>query len=267
MFAALLQRGFERVRWYLLAVAILVCGFQFLIVGIAGDLQRSGGFSQLAALIPPGLAEMSGGLMFSTFTGLTAFGLIDPVIVVLLAQLAVFLASEPAWEVDAGVVDLLLARPVPRHFLLLRTGAIASVSIAALALLAVVASRAALLVFAPAGIAWPALSTMLRLALNLSAIGWWFAAASLLTATLSRRRSVPVGAIGLAAVAFYLLHIVTQLWSKAAPLRVLTPYYYYNAPAILQQSQATFARDLLILLGTAVAFTVASWRVYARRDV
>ncbi len=43
------------------------------------------------------------------------FAYFDPLIVMLLVQFAIYLATEPAGEVESNLVDLLLARPMPRH--------------------------------------------------------------------------------------------------------------------------------------------------------
>ena len=39
----------------------------------------------------------------------------------LVVQFAVYLAVEPAGDVESRLVDLLLARPLPRHYLLTRS--------------------------------------------------------------------------------------------------------------------------------------------------
>ena len=52
---------------------------------------------------------------------MASLGFFEPLIVMLVVQFAIFLATEPAGDVETGLVDLVLARPVPRHWLVTRS--------------------------------------------------------------------------------------------------------------------------------------------------
>src|SRR5688572_26519466 len=61
------------------------------------------------------------GPALTSFRGMVLFAYFDPLIVMLLVQFAIYLATEPAGEVESNLVDLLLARPMPRHVIVSRT--------------------------------------------------------------------------------------------------------------------------------------------------
>ena len=267
MLTALVIRSVERARGLLTALLLLLCGFQFAIAIIASELDRTRTFALLSALVPAAVQQMAGGLVFTSYTGLAAFGFFHPVVVLVFCEAAIFLASEPAWEVEAGLVDLTMARAVPRRLAVTRTILVTCGALAAIALLMVFSARMALVAYAPPGAALPPPRTTLLLAANLLALGWWFAALSLLTSTLVRRRSVAIGIGGTAAVGLYLLNLFAEISSRAAALRPLSPYHYFNAPAILRGAGMTWPRDIGVLVGTTAVMLIAAYRVYRERDL
>jgi len=266
MLAALVGRSLQRSRGLLIGVAVLLGGFQVMMTVIARELARTNNFLQLAALMPAAVQGMTGTLVFTTFGGFASFGFFHPLVVLVISEAAIFLASEPSWEMEAGIVDLTLARAVPRRMVIVRTLCVACGAIAALAILMLASMRLGLGLFAPAGAAVPPIRTTALFAANLAALGWWFAAAALLVATLVRRRSAALGVSGIGAIALYLLHLVSEMWSRAAPLRGLSPYHYYNAPALLR-GVADWPRDIAVLLVTAAIMVIAALRVYDERDL
>lgn len=268
MLATLLGRSVSRARALLIAVTALLGGFQFLVVIVASAYFQTQGFAQLTALVPAAVQQMSGGLVFTSFLGLSAFALFHPVTVLATAEAAVFLATEPAAEIEAGLVDLVLARPVPRSTIVTRTLVLTCATTLLFVVVMVSCGRLALYGFAPRGTPWPPLRMVLTMGLNLMVVAWCFGGAAVLTATLVRRRSTALGIAGLAVVALYLLHLLAEMWSRARGLRFLTPYHYYNAPYILAGHMDRWvARDFAILIGTAALLWGIAYRVYAQRDL
>ena len=267
MLAALVLRSAERARGLLAALVLLLCGFQFMLAMIAAELDRTNTFSLIATLVPPAVQQMAGGSVFTSFMGFAAFGFFHPVVVLIVCEAAIFLASEPAWEVESGIVDITLARPVPRRVALTRTVLVTAASLAGLAILMAVAARAAMHAFAPAHASVFPLRTTVLLAANLAALGAWFGALSLLVSTAARRRSVALGIAGTIAVAAYLLNLFVEVSTRWASLRPLLPYHYFNSSAILRGAAGTFARDVTVLLATAAIMTIAAYRVYEERDL
>lgn len=236
MLTALIGRSIGRARGLLMGLVVLLCGFQLLMVMVAREIQQSQAFSAIAVLMPAAFQQMTGGLFFGSFSGLALFGFVHPIVVLVLVEAAIFLASEPAWDVEAGLVDMTMA-------------------------------RLALHAFTPTGVPVPPLRTSVLLAVNLTAVSWWFGSFSLLVASVARRRSAVLGAAGLMAVFLYLLNLVAEIWSKARGFRFLTPFHYYNAPTLIRGSNQQWPADIALLLGTAAVLCVAAWQVYLRRDL
>ncbi len=98
-FVALLVRSFTRHRALILGLAMLLSGFQVLLVLIARNLQRLGLFSQMAAMMPPFIQEALGGALVASFVGSVALGFFHPIVMLSLSCAAIYMASEPAGEV------------------------------------------------------------------------------------------------------------------------------------------------------------------------
>jgi ABC-type transport system involved in multi-copper enzyme maturation permease subunit len=267
MLAALIGRSLGRARGLLLGLAVLLCGFQLLIVMIAREIQQSQAFPSITAFMPAPLQQLAGGLFFGSFSGLASFGFVHPIVVLVLVEAAIFLAAEPAWDVEAGMVDVTMARPVPRWVPLARSLFFAFGATAAVLLLMVTATRLALYTFTPVEVPVPRLRTSVLLAVNLMAVSWWFGSFSLLVASVARRRSSALGAAGLTAVFLYLLNLVAEIWSKARSFRFITPFHYYNAPAFIRGTNQEWPVDIALLFGTAGVLCIAAWHVYTRRDL
>lgn len=267
MLRALVGRSLGRARGLLLGVVALLCGFQFLIVVIAGEVQRNQTFSALAALLPAFFQSLVGGLVFTSFAGLVSFGFVHPIVVLALVEAAIFLASEPAWEVESGIVDVTMARPVTRGLLITRTILVTLGATAAILLLMLGAMSLALYAFAPEGVPWPRFRTTVLLAVNLMSVSWWFGGLSLLVSAFVRRRSAAIGAAGLAAFALYLFNLAAEISPSWQRLRPLTPFHYYDAPALIRGAYGQWPADVTVLLGTSALLILAAWRAYLSRDL
>src|SRR5829696_2255366 len=120
---ALLIRSASQARYLILGSLTLLWGFQIVIVGQAAEIEGTNSFSRMAELLPGFLQRGLGSkaLLLATFKGTVAFGYFHPVVCILVVAIAMYLATEPAHEVESGLVDLELARAVPRHRLMTRS--------------------------------------------------------------------------------------------------------------------------------------------------
>ena len=69
----------------------------------------------------PDFAKGHIGAGLTSFAAMTTTGYFEPMIVMLMAQFAIYVAAEPAAEIESGLVDTVLARPLPRHWLVTRS--------------------------------------------------------------------------------------------------------------------------------------------------
>jgi ABC-2 type transport system permease protein len=265
-FVALLLRSFTRHRALILGLAMLLSGFQVLLVLIARNLQRLGLFSQMAAMMPPFIQEALGGALVASFVGSVALGFFHPIVMLSLSCAAIYMASEPAGEVEDGLVDLVVARPVARHLVVTRSACVYAVGTAAIVLVMFLANRGAVQWLTPASAATFPAARLAWVASNLLAVVWCFGAASLALAARARRRTAAAGTVALVAVFLYLLQFAAAAWDPLRPLARASPFHYYEAMRTLTGS-VTPVRDIALLMSATTALLVLAYASYMHRDL
>jgi hypothetical protein len=205
-------------------------------------------------------------LLLVSFPGMVTAGYFHPVIVVMLGLLAIHLATEPAQEVETGLVDLVLARSLPRHYLVTRS-LLLMVFVVAMSALAMGGSTwVGLRLFADPAWSWPPAATLASLLLHLSAVACCLGALGLAVAAGARRRNVAFGAVALTAVVLYLVAFLALSWAPARLVAWLSPFYYYPAVAILAGVAPRWSNLLVLTSATVALVAVAYWR-FDRRDL
>jgi hypothetical protein len=261
----LLRRTLERVGTLLLVLIGLLAAFEVALVATAVSFDESKGFDHLAGLIPSFLQHAFGPALAS-FAGMTSLGFFEPLIVMLVVQFAIFLATEPAGDVETGIVDLVLARPVPRHWLVTRS-LIAMTGVTIL----LPATMGALLwislqLMAPPEADWPEPRVVTLLMAHLAAVAWCFGGAALAAAAWARRRGSVQTLVGIAAVALYLVEVVAEGWPRIAWTARLSPFHHFHGAGILA-GDTDPARDLAVLVGLGVVGVVVGYWKFQKRDV
>jgi ABC-type transport system involved in multi-copper enzyme maturation permease subunit len=265
---ALLGRSVAQASRLLFAVFALLVGFQVLIVIQASSYERSQSFGRIAELMPGYLQRGLGNLalLLASFPGMVTAGYFHPVIVVMLALLASYLATEPAHEVESGLVDVVLARPVRRHHLVTRSLLLMVGTVLAAVLAMSLGTWVGLRLFADPAWAWPTVPTMARLMAHLAAVAVCVGALGLAVAAGAQRRVTAVALVSVTAVIAYLVAFLAISWAPAKALAWLSPFYYYPAVAILADSAPRFS-NLLVLISAATAFIVVAYWRFARREL
>ena len=266
--AALVSRSLARSWRGIAGIIVVLSAFQVAAALIAASLERSRTFAQLAAIVPSFVGPAVGGTvqMVASFPGTIAFGFCHPVVILAVVQGAIYLASEPADEIERGLVDLVAARPLPRHVLVTRALVAAVAGIALTVSMMMAGSAAAVRVVMPAGANALDGKTTVLLGAHLAAVALCFAGASLLVAACARRRAAAVGGIGLLAVFMFLVDVAAASWPTITPLAALTPFYYYKGMSLLLGTSNP-VRDLGVLLTATAVLVTAAYVRYARRDL
>jgi ABC-type transport system involved in multi-copper enzyme maturation permease subunit len=266
MVLALLKRSLARVRGALIGVAMLLCALQAALVLQAASYDQQETFETLGRLMPAFLQRWFGESLaaLASFAGMVSFGYFHPVVVLLVAMLAAYVASDPAADVESGHVDLLLSRPIARHWLVSRSAILALACPLALAGLMMASTWAAVAVVAPASARPPSAATVMTLAAHLVAVAWCFGALSLAIAGGARRRSTAFATAAITAVALYFVNVLAASWKPARVADVLSPFHYYRGAEIVA-GVTDPARDLLVLgSAAAVLVCVSYWRFHTR---
>ena len=266
--ALLFQYSLKRARTLTLTTGLLLAALQVVLIFVAGSIQNSGGFEQLGSLLPPFARALLGPSVatFMSFSGIVCLGYFELAVMGALIAMTITLATTPASEVESGFMDLILARPLARHWIITRTMALTVFVTGVLLVLMVAGTGAGLKLFAPENVQWPSPKLIASLAINLGmlAVCWGGIAAAI--GARSSRRSVAGGASGLLGFATFLLDYVGRLWQPAESVAWLSPFRYYN-PFDLIMGDPLPWKNLVVLGTIAAAGFGAAYGLFVRRDI
>ena len=266
MFGALLRRSFARHRALIAALAALLSAFQILDIVVAYNLQKNVAYSQFADMVPAFIQEAMGGALVATFLGAVAVGFVHPLVMLSLSCGAIYLASEPAGEVEEGLVDLVVARPVPRHLIVSRSLVVYVMGTLVVVGAMFATSRATVLWLTPDQAHVVSASRLAWLAFNLLAVVWSIGAAGLAFASHVRERARAAGTIALVAVFLYLLQFGAAAWEPLRPLARVSPFHYYATMQTLM-GHVTPTNHIAGLLSAALVLLGVAYVLYERRDL
>ena len=264
----LLGRSASQARYVLAGAFLLLWGFQIIIVGQAAEIERSNAFGRMAELLPGFLQRGLGSraMLLASFKGTVAFGYFHPVVCMLVAVVAMYLAVEVTHEIESGLVDLELSRPVPRHRLMTRSVVLMLGALAGSVLLMAAGTSLGARFFVAGDLALPPPEVRVRMLLNLFAVGSCFGAFALLVASWSSRWTTALTLVVLMAVVLYCLDFLAIGWPPMRNIAWLSPFHYYPALDVLA-GDAPMARNLGILFSSAAVMTAAAYWQFHRRDL
>lgn len=265
---SLLIRSVSQARYLLLGALTLLCGFQILIVAQAAEIQSNNSFGRMADLVPQFLQRNLGSkiMVLATFKGTVAFGYFHPVVCILVSGLAMYFTTEIAHEVESGLVDLELARPMPRHRLLTRS------LLLAFALLVIAAGVMSLgtwyggWLFDASDMGLPTRTLRAQLLVNLLAVSWCLATFALFVATLSRRWMTAYTIVMLVAIVTYMIDFLAIGWRPIRAIAWISPFYYF-LPLSIIAGDAPIVRNLIVLGAASSVFIVLAYWQFQRRDL
>jgi ABC-2 type transport system permease protein len=249
-------------------MACLLAVFQVFLIVVAGSLQRSGSFEQLGNLLPSFARQLLGPslISFMSFSGIVSLGYFHVAVIGSLVGLSIALGTIPASEIEAGFIDLLLSRPVARHWIITRTFVVMLICTIGVIGMMLLGTWAGLNALADRQAGWPAAGLILSLAANLGLLMFCWNGVAVAIGSASRRRSVAGGIAGLLALTMFLLDYVARAWPPAERLAWLSPFRYYS-PFELLLGDGLSIRNLLVLAATAIAGFAIAYLIFSRRDI
>lgn len=266
--AALVRRSAVQSLHVLVPCLLLLTGFQLILVAQATSIESTRSFDRMAELIPAFLQRGLGShaMVLASFKGTVTFGYFHPVIVVFVTVLAVYVACEPAYDVEAGLVDLVLARSIPRHRLMTRSLLLVTAVMVAAGLAMACGTWIGLHTFASAASNWPTPGIIARLLVHLVSIGWCLGALGLAVSAGARRWSTAFASVALSAVALYLIDLLAVGWAPARTVAWISPFHYYPALPIVAGEPVGVTNVAVLLSAAAVLTVIGYWR-FNRRDL
>jgi ABC-2 type transport system permease protein len=268
LFLALVRRTLGQGRYVLLGCWCVLCGMQLIIVGQASAIEEQQSFGRLTELVPAFLqrARAQAALLLATFKGTVAFGYFHPVVVVLVSVLAAYFTTEAAHEVEAGLVDLELARPMPRHAIVTRSLLAGAIAVVVAGLLMALGTRIGLSIFASPRFDAPSAAVVGRLIVSLLSVAALFGAVGAAIAAGARRWSTAFFSTVLVAVVLYLIDFLAIGWPMMRSIAWISPFHYYPALSIIA-GDVPLWRNVGILLSAAAGFVVIAYWRFERRDL
>ena len=233
--------------------------FELLMVWIASSLEIGPEFmGMLEMLLPEAMLNfITSQFGFTSFANAVAFGFKHPLVIVTGVAFPIVVATIPAAERESGLLDLLLARPVPRerylaaHVLLLVVGAVA------IPLALLIGATSGLALTAPSqDVAW---HSYLAPAFAYTPLLLLVGAYTFFFATGARRRGTAVAQAAGLTLVFFWYEVLSTMWDRLDGYEWLTIFYYYAPVSTLNGQHG--AREPLILLGLAtLVIGAAFWR-------
>jgi ABC-2 type transport system permease protein len=251
----------------LCATGLLLAGVQLLRVRIAALVHNAGQFDLVTALLPPSVRAILGPSLASimTFNGIVCGVYFDTGFIIALLAQVIALATMPASEIETGFADLILARPLPRHWLITRTIALVLFAILLMLLMIMAGTWAGLALFAPQDAPWPSArqTGLLALSLGMLVMCWSGVAMAFGAAC---RRSVAGATTSLLAFGALLLDWAHRLWPALDRVAWLSPFFYFNPYGLVAGSPLDL-KDLLVLGGMAMTGFTVAYIIISKRDI
>jgi ABC-2 type transport system permease protein len=258
----------RRVRALVLTMGLLLAAFQLALIAYASSMQRSGGFVQLASYIPPFLRELMGPavVVLMSFSGIVSVGYFHVVVMGALVSLSIAISTTPASEVETGFMDLVLARPLARHWVVTRTIVVLTLAVAAVLGCMALGTTLGLATIAPPGATRPSPKVIRSLLVNLALLMACWGGLSLAIASTARRRGSAGAIAGFAALATFLLDYIGRLWKPLNAVARISPFRYYTPFDLIMGKPLPLAH-VLILSSIAIIGFIAAYVLFSRRDI
>ena len=265
---ALLRHSSRRFAATVLVLGAILGGFQVLLALAGSALQETGMFGQIAAILPPFVREIVGPALATvmSYAGVAAIGYFHVAVTAAVLFLAIAIGAEPAAEIESGLADVVLSRPTHRSAPVARSAILLLGSLTLVIALMLAGTAAGASWIAPENAVRPKPFLILSLAVNLWALALAWGGIALAAASASRRRSACASAVGLVALALFLLDYLGRLWRPAAEVARLSPFRYFSGLDLVAGKPLP-ASHLAVLAGIAIAAAAVAFVIYARRDV
>ena len=248
-------------RTLLLGVAL---GAFLFLVGLSYATVDENQIRSLVESLPPAIRAFVKGSDVASPAGYLGSGLIHPITLALMAATAIAAGATSARDVENGVAELMLSRPLRRTAWLGAEIIAMVVQVTIVALLGLLGATIAVATvdsLAPVSLTSLAI-TIVPLWLMFVGIG----AVTVLASSFSRTGAKAIGWGTAFALVAYAIDYLSQIWTIAEPLGPLSVMHWYRPANILGDGSAP-ASTWLVLAGVAIVATVLALFVTSRREV
>ncbi len=265
---ALLWHSIRRVRLLVAVMGLILVGFQILLTIAAGVALESNTLDRLSSLLPDFMRQALGPSVLGliSYRGVVCLGYFHIAVIGTLVGLIIALATEPAAEIESRFMDLVMAHPMARHWIVTRTLLIILGCTLLLLSAMVLGTHLGLHWFGPEEAVGHTGRLARLLAVNVGFLLMSWGGVTAAMTSLSRRRAIPGSIAGLLVFSSYLIDYLARVWKPARSVSWLSPFHYFNAVDFLTSGQLP-PRDLWVLAGIAVCGFALAYTLFARRDL
>jgi beta-exotoxin I transport system permease protein len=251
-----------------LGVAMLLGAFQVLLILTASAFQRSNALEGMTDLLPPFVREFLGAstTAFLSFSGMVSQGYFHPVVLISLISLTIAISTMSTADIESGFIDLILSRPIARHWLITRSIIVMVICTVTLLGTMLAGTWLGLSSFVPNGIERPASGPILSLAANLGLLMLCWSGIAMAIGAASRRRSVAGTIVGFLAIATFLIDFLGHAWRPLEAIAWLSPFRYYHALDLIRGVPLQ-SGDLMVLGTIAAASFATAYVLFELRDL
>src|SRR5437763_796838 len=165
--------------------------------------------------------------MMLSFKGIVCLGYFHPIVMAALVSISVTLATIPVMEIETGFIDLVLARPIARHWIVTRSILVALLSTGLVLTAMALGTFLGLNAFGVKAATWPSAGLIGRIAVNLGLLMLSWSATAMAIGCAVKRRGAAGAIGGLLALTAFLTDYVSRSWKPLQWVAWLSPFRYY----------------------------------------
>lgn len=251
-----------------LPFAMLLAGsLQFLLVMLVDTLGLMDIIQGFYRQLPPLARQFISAEFIGRFTlsGVAAFGFNHPLLLTLTMLLAILVPARfMAGEIESGGMELLLALPVRRSSVFTTLWSTMMLMVLFLVVAAWCGALLARWIF-PQAAGLP-VGGIVRIGLNLWALGGSVAAGTLLLAVYAREYGRVVMLAAGTTLGLYFVHFLSRIWAPVQLLDRVNLFGYYS-PQVVMTDPALCLRNCILLAVFTLVTSLVVARHFRRRDI
>jgi ABC-2 type transport system permease protein len=195
-----------------------------------------------------------------------SLGYFHPMVMASLIASVISLATMVTAEMESGFMDLILSRPLARHWLITRSIIVGVLAAAAPLAMMLIGTTLGLTFLAPKQLTGEVLRLVLALSGNLGLLMLCWCGVALAFGSCTRRRGAAGWGAGLIALGTFLLDYVARAWKPLESLSWISPFRYYSAFDLLMGKSLPMT-NVLVLVGIACAGFALAYFFFQKRDI
>jgi len=262
-----IKKTFREHLYFFLFSFFLMGSFQLLVVMLIVETDMLNAAQLFVRNIPVQIQQFFGDDFLAMFSvnRMLAFGYDHPIVIVLITIMAIMLpAKHVAGEIEAGSVELLYSMPIKRMKLSFSLWVVS-----ALMLLLVISGgwMGSLIGMAlyPQVTNFP-LANIIRIGLNLWLFMLTINSYTFLLSSFSREGAKTSQIAAGLTLLFFFVYYIAKLWHKAAFLKPLSIFNYYQ-PQALMNDQTLWLRHVAVLTGLTAVCLIIAFKKINDRDI